>query len=119
MPGELQKGVSRQERLHSMYLWAKNNSSYYKTLYNDLPIGFSQLTDLPITKKKDLMNSFDKWIVDQRVNYNKAKEFVSQEKNIGKKFLGEYNLVTTSGTTGLQALQEFQGYLYWIERRWR
>ena len=96
---ETEKENVRQERLHRMVLWAKENSPYYAELYKNVDSGFS-LTDLPPVSKVELMARFDEWVTDRRVRLSDINEFMKDPDNIGRKFMGRYLVFTTSGSTG-------------------
>jgi phenylacetate-coenzyme A ligase PaaK-like adenylate-forming protein len=69
-------------------------------LYRDVPAEIQSETLLPATDKKTLMVRFDDWATDRDVTIEKAREFAASPGAIGERFLGNYTLATTSGTTG-------------------
>ncbi len=89
----------RDARLHEMVLWAKENSPFYRELYHDIGLGFT-LTDLPPINKVQLMSRFDDWLTDPMVKLSDVEEFMENQDNIGRKFLGKYFVFSTSGSTG-------------------
>lgn len=96
---ETEKARIRKERLHKIVIYAKYNSPYYKELYNNIGDNF-ELSDLPTTNKKELMSSFDEWITDRSIRISDINEFMKDVDNIGRKFKGDYLVLTTSGSTG-------------------
>ena len=79
------------------------NSPHWQELLQDLPEGFT-LADLPITRKEDMAQQFERRTTDPKVTLAGLREFMQSPENIGKMFLGKYLPVTTSGTTGRPAL---------------
>lgn len=93
--------VKRQQlRLAEMVKFARQNSPYYKKLYEGLPENIEDVSLLPATNKKKLMEFFDDWCTDRTVTLSKVRDLVSNPELIGEKFLGKYTVATTSGTTG-------------------
>ena len=84
--------------------FARANSPYYRELYQGLPERVEDCTLLPITSKTELMAHFDDWVTDREVTLDKVRAFVDNPDLIGQKFLGQYTVVTTSGTTGTPGL---------------
>lgn len=90
----------QQSRLADIVNFARQNSPYYKELYSGLPDNIKDVSVLPITSKKKLMERFDDWCTDRAVGLAKVQELVKNPNLIGQKFLGKYTVATTSGTTG-------------------
>lgn len=89
-----------------MVAFARANSPYYRELYKDLPDRVEDPTMLPVTDKKKLMARFDDWVTDREVTLEKARPFVENPDlfRFGKKLLGKYFVITTSGTTGTHGI---------------
>lgn len=96
--GSKRPGI-RKERFDKIVSHAKQNSPYYKDLYKNIGDKF-ELSDLPPTNKKELMTHFDDWITDRSIKISDINEFMKDLNNIGRKFKGEYLVLTTSGSTG-------------------
>ena len=94
----IEKG--QQSRLADIVNFARQNSPYYKELYKGLPDNIKDVSVLPITSKKKLMERFDDWCTDRDIKVSEVQELVKDPNLIGKKFLGKYTVATTSGTTG-------------------
>jgi phenylacetate-CoA ligase len=90
----------QQSRLADIVNIARQNSPYYKELYKGLPDNIKDVSVLPITSKKKLMERFDDWCTDRNIKLSEVQELVKDPNLIGKKFLGKYTVATTSGTTG-------------------
>jgi phenylacetate-CoA ligase len=96
---EEDKAKVREFRLRELVRYARENSPYYKSLYQGIGDDFT-LSDLPPISKVDLMARFDDWITDQTVKLKDIQEFMRDLDNIGRKFHGKYLIFTTSGSTG-------------------
>ncbi|MGW7515176.1 phenylacetate--CoA ligase family protein [Streptomyces sp. NPDC054796] len=93
--------VRRQrERLADSVAHARAHSPYYRELYADLPERVEDPALLPVTDKRTLMSRFDDWATDRAVTYEDVRAFVDDPDLIGQRFLGEYLVATTSGTSG-------------------
>lgn len=89
----------QQQRLKELVSYAKNNSPYFSTLYQDIEAS-APLSSLPVTNKTDLMAHFDEWFTDRSITREKVDCFMSDLSNVGKKLNGKYLVYTTSGSTG-------------------
>lgn len=89
----------RNERLHSMLAFARENSPYYAALYRDLPAN-AALSDLPPVNKRELMAHFDEWVTDRGARFSDVQTFMQDLDNVGRKFRGRYLVFSTSGSTG-------------------
>lgn len=96
---EVKQENVRDERLHEIVLWAKENSPYYAELYKSIGYDF-RLSDLPPVNKIGLMAQFDDWVTDSEAKLTNINEFMRNNDNIGRKFMGKYLVFTTSGSTG-------------------
>lgn len=90
----------QQKKLVDIVDFARSFSPYYNQLYKDLPEQTYNLESLPIVNKKDLMDHFDQWVTDSNVKLKDVEAFINDPAKIGEKYLGKYNIMTTSGTTG-------------------
>lgn len=89
----------QDKRFKDLVIYAKNNSEYYKKLYSDIDNSY-ELSNLPVTNKKDLMDNFDTWVTDKDITISEIKEFMSDLNNIGREYKDKYLVYTTSGSTG-------------------
>lgn len=94
----------QRARLAETVAFARAHSPYYRELYRDLPERTDDPALLPITRKKELMASFDDWATDRGVTIEKVRPLVDNPDLIGERFLGRYIVATTSGTTGTRAI---------------
>lgn len=89
----------RRQRLTALVNYARQNSPYYKELYAALP-DTPALCDLPVVTKPELMAHWDEWVTDREVTLADVNAFMSDRENLGRKFNGNYQVNTTSGSTG-------------------
>lgn len=94
-----EKQEIRRQRLQEIVEHARKNSPYYKKLYRDVPESF-ELTDLPPTDKKTLMENWNDWICDRNLTLAEVEHFMEDTDNIGRKLKKKYLVFTTSGSTG-------------------
>jgi phenylacetate-coenzyme A ligase PaaK-like adenylate-forming protein len=88
------------ERLHELVAYAKENSPYFAKLYANIPENF-KLTDLPVTQKKTLMENYDDWVTDRRLNKDDVLNYVRRDPSQDQSLLlGQYTALCTSGSTG-------------------
>ena len=95
----LERDNIRNKRLKELVEYAKNNSPYFKEAYKELDDTYV-LTDLPVTNKVEMMENFDRWVTDRDIHIKDIMEFTKSLDNIGRKFMREYLVFTTSGSTG-------------------
>lgn len=92
-----------QRRLKKLVRYAKANSPFYAKLYETVGEDFA-LADLPPVNKQLMHRHFDAWHTERGISFEDVKAFIHDERNIGKKYLGRYTIVMTSGTTGEPAI---------------
>ena len=96
---ESEKRDLRNRRLNEIVNHARNQSPFYKKLYENVPESFT-LSDLPPTNKRSLMDHWNEWVCDRGISLDKVKAFMKDQDNIGRMMSGKYMVVTTSGSTG-------------------
>lgn len=90
----------QQQRLRELVAYARVHSPYFAKHYAGVPDDF-KLTDLPITTKTTLMDNYDEWVTDRRLNRAMVEEYVNRDSSHDQsKLLGEYTALHTSGSTG-------------------
>jgi phenylacetate-coenzyme A ligase PaaK-like adenylate-forming protein len=95
------------KRLEALVAHARKSSRFYAQHYRNVPTGPIRLTDLatlPPVHKPALMAHFDDWVTDPRVIRTRTADFVADADNLGRDFLGEYVVFTTSGSTAEPAV---------------
>ncbi|MFC7029245.1 phenylacetate--CoA ligase family protein [Halomicroarcula sp. GCM10025710] len=83
-----------------MLSFVRRQSRFYKRHYADVPEGSTDLTQYPPVTKPTLMEHFDDVVTDTAITKAGVDAFVADETKIGERFLNEYPVWTTSGTTG-------------------
>lgn len=91
---------TQRKKLKEIVDYARLHSEYYKKLYENVPLNFNSIEELPVTNKSVLMSHFDDWVTDKAVRLNGLSKFIADPALIGTKFLGKYHVAITSGTTG-------------------
>lgn len=101
--GERKSGEARakdvQMRLRDLVLYAKEHSPYFQQAYRDIDESFV-LSDLPVTSKSKLMESYEDWVTDSEISLAGLMEYLSDVKNVSVLYLGRYTALLTSGTSG-------------------
>ncbi len=93
------------ERLRALLDHAVARSPYYRdTLGADA--ADRPLSDLPTLSKADLMAHFDQIVCDPRLRRHGLEAHLAGP-DPARSFLGEYRVLTTSGTTGLRGIFAF------------
>jgi phenylacetate-CoA ligase len=100
--------ASRQAaRLEALVRHARQASRFYADHYRAVssgPIGPEAFYQLPPVTKPELMARFDDWVTDPSVTRAGVEQFVADLDNLGRDFLDQYVVFTTSGSTGVPAL---------------
>jgi phenylacetate-CoA ligase len=99
-------GVARrqQERLRSIVAYARAYSTYFADRYRDAPDDLSDVTQLPVVTKAEMMRDFDHWVTDASVHRAEVEAFIADPIRIGRDYLDRYVVCTTSGSTGTPAI---------------
>jgi phenylacetate-coenzyme A ligase PaaK-like adenylate-forming protein len=87
-------------RAAELIAFARRRSPFYRDAWRDLPPGIPSLSALPIVTKRELMERFDDWVTDRRVNRRSVEEFIADRSHIGDRYLGRYVVWKSSGSTG-------------------
>ncbi|MBI5122936.1 phenylacetate--CoA ligase family protein [Candidatus Roizmanbacteria bacterium] len=90
----------QMKRLKEIVNYARVHSEYYKKLYENVPVDFDSIEELPTTNKSVLMSHFDDWVTDKAIKLSELSKFIADTSLIGKMFLEKYHVAITSGTTG-------------------
>ena len=98
MPADKREQV-RVQRFKDIVEYARENSTYYRELYKNMPADFT-LEDLPAVNKADLMANWDNWVCDPELKLADVEKFMEDTDNIGAKLNKKYMVFTTSGSTG-------------------
>ena len=69
-----------------------------------MPQPLSEIGQLPVVTKAELMSHFNDWVTDPSVTRAQIDAFLADPGNVGRDFLGRYVVCTTSGATGIPAI---------------
>jgi len=89
-------GMSRASELIA---YARQHSPFYADYYASVPMG-SALTAYPPISRSTLMANFDQWACDRRIAKSSVQQFLSSTDRIGERYLDDYLVWTSSGTSG-------------------
>ncbi len=97
---------------------ARRDSPLFHRLYADLPsAGELDLSDLPVTRKPELMAEFDDWLTIRSLPLDKAREHLRDMGRVGVP-IDDVAVFQTSGTSGEPAVivlsESFVEYAYGI-----
>ena len=90
----------QEERLTALVAHARVYSPYFRQVYAGLGFGPVRMSDLAVTHKPELMARFDEWVTDRRITREGVEAFVADPTLIGVRFLGDYFVCRSSGTSG-------------------
>ncbi|RUM88700.1 MAG: hypothetical protein DSZ23_04225 [Thermodesulfatator sp.] len=95
----------QQERFKDILAHVLTHSPFYKTLYAQHGIGLKdigdlQLQDLPVIDKAMMMDNYDEFVCDRRLNKKELEAFLLDPANLGKKFKRCFTVMHSSGSTG-------------------
>lgn len=94
----------QRARLADLVAHARAGSPYYRQLYRDLPDHVDDVTALPVTTKTELMARYDDWATDRDVTLAEVRAFIADPDRIGAPYRDRYQVVTTSGTSGVRGV---------------
>ncbi|HWI60904.1 MAG TPA: hypothetical protein VNT75_03600 [Symbiobacteriaceae bacterium] len=94
----------QQRRLADLVAYARRHSRFYGEKYQHLPEQVTDLRQLPVVTKRELMNRFEDWVTDPEITRKGVEAFVADLQNVGRDYLGRYAVWTTSGSTGTPAI---------------
>lgn len=87
------------KRAQELIAHARKSSPFYAKYYASIPVG-SALEYYPQVNRTTLMENFDNWSSDRRITQASVKSFLSSTDRIGQRFLNDYLVWTSSGTSG-------------------
>lgn len=94
----------QQTRLADLVGHARAGSPYFRALYRHLPDRVTDVRQLPVTTKGELMARFDDWVTDPRVRIDRARAFIDDPTRVGRLFCDRYRVGTSSGSTGVRGI---------------
>src|ERR1043166_4110116 len=85
-------GIARRqnERLRDIVAYARAHSAYFADRYRDAPHQLTDVTQLPILTKTEMMHDFDRWLTDPSVRRNEVEAFIADPARIGYDYLDRY-----------------------------
>ena len=90
----------RRRRVADLVRFARARSPYYRDAYRSLTDPVSELAELPVVTKRDLMTRFDDWVTDARISRASIEAFLADRSHIGELYLNRYIVWKSSGSTG-------------------
>ncbi len=96
----------REERLNEIVKHARENSPYYKKLYQDVPEDF-KLSDLPPVDKRTLMENWNDWVCDRNLTLADVEK--DYYKVFSRKYPNLLNELFIAGDGAVYALNASRG----------
>ncbi len=87
------------KRASELIAHARQHSPFYGEYYASIPAD-SPLEAYPAVTRSTLMDNFDEWSTDRRIDKESVDRFLSSTDNIGERYLDDYLVWTSSGTSG-------------------
>jgi phenylacetate-coenzyme A ligase PaaK-like adenylate-forming protein len=94
----------QDQRLRAILRHATENSEFFRSLYKGFDIETCRLSNLPVISKAQMMENFDRFVIDNRLKYREVRDWLKKNRGTGKLYLNEFIPVLTSGTTTETAL---------------
>jgi phenylacetate-CoA ligase len=97
----------QQRKLDSLVRYAVKHSPFYRELYRSVPMdGSIAIETLPVIDKQMVMDNFDRVVTDDRLKLSQLYNYID---NLTRDdyYMGEYRVLTTSGSTGLKGVFVF------------
>jgi phenylacetate-CoA ligase len=102
----------QDDQLKRIVRHAASHSAFLGKLYRNIDLeGDFRLQDLPIVDKRILMDHFDEWVSDPRLNLTEIERQIEIDPE-EQYYLGEYRIVATSGSSG------FRGIFVYDRKEW-
>lgn len=90
----------QSERLVRLLEYACARSPFYRQRFSGLNPRTVPLELLPTVTKEEIRDNFDNVVTDPRLRWQDLETFTSDERNLGRWYLGEYAVAHSSGTQG-------------------
>jgi phenylacetate-coenzyme A ligase PaaK-like adenylate-forming protein len=72
----------------------------YRELYRGIDLDACRIEELPSVTKAEVMDRFDEFVSDSRIKIRELEPWMQDRANLGKRYLGEFIPMFTSGSTG-------------------
>lgn len=97
--------IEREQKFRALLKHAYHNSEFYHDYYESHGISEEDLEEIAIDKlpsidKKIFVDNFDRLVTDKRITRENIEQFLRQETSKERKYLDEFTVVHSSGTTG-------------------
>jgi len=97
----------QHQQLLCLVTHAIHHSPFYQELYKNIRTDQCiVLNELPIIDKTTMMENFDRFVTDPRLNLTELQAHISQLTR-DEYYLGEYRVVTTAGSSGMRGVFVF------------
>ncbi len=90
----------QERRLRRLLRFAGRHSPFYRERFRDADLSRASLATLPVTKKQELAENFERVVTDPRVTAAEVERFLASPENLGRWFHGRYGVSRTSGSQG-------------------
>lgn len=90
----------QRRRLLDLIAFAQARSPFYRELYRDLPWTETSLGRLPPVTKEMLNAGLARALTDPGIDARELENFLGERGAVGRRFIGRYVALRTSGTTG-------------------
>ena len=82
-------GITRrqQERLQALVSYARAHSSYFAERYRGVPEPCTDIRQLPMVTKTEMMSHFDEWVTDPEVSRRGIETFIADPSLVGHDYL--------------------------------
>jgi putative adenylate-forming enzyme len=97
----------QQRQLDSLVRYAVEHSPFYRELYRSVPVDAPvAIETLPVIDKQMIMDNFDRVVTDARLRLSQLYDYIDN-LTTDDYYMGEYRILTTSGSTGLKGVFVF------------
>ena len=99
-------GIAQRQRnrLAQMLDNALRGSRFYQEHLGTRASASTQLQDLPVVTRGQLMERFDDWVTDPRLHLDELRELTADPERIAEPWLGRYMVWESSGTAGMPGI---------------
>lgn len=95
-----QLATLQRRRLRKLLQHTLRRSSFYRTKYGNVDVDSVEFSSLPTVTKDEIRDHFDNVVTDPRLRREELENYVLDEQNLGRWYLGEYAISHTSGSQG-------------------
>ena len=90
----------QRSRLTELIAAAARTSRFYREVYAGIDVAHAELAQLPIVRKRELMQRFDDWVTDEALRLAEVRRFMADPARIGLPCLDRYIVWESSGSSG-------------------